>query len=341
MSHKTLEANSIPIPPHLAGLLKQTLGRSGNGFDEGAFLQQLHYWTLNAGTTGWMVDEVKWIYNSLKTWQQQFPWMSEYGLRKAIANLKKLELIQTAQHWVTSYQRVMFYRIDYEKLKAFVSDLCDPITSRPVNSDPIEVQANRTTDTDISSNTSFSELQTVVSQIDQSLEDTNGLEMTDCDQVSGVEVSSAQADHFSPASSGKNSDVQRAEFPELIDAVAQAISHPPGSPLSIALTKAVSEFPERVQPAIVYLRHQQQRRAIQNPVGYLYRAIVEGWNLPLPQPAETVMPAGFREWFDWAKAIGLAIAATVMEGVHQTLHVEDGWLPTELLMQQHPVVALR
>ena len=172
MSHKTLEANSIPIPPHLAGLLKQTLGRSGNGFDEGAFLQQLHYWTLNAGTTGWIVDGVKWIYNSLKTWQQQFPWMSEYGLRKAIANLKKLELIQTAQHWITSYQRVMFYRIDYEKLKAFASDLCDLITPRPGNSDPIEVLDDRTTDTDTSAHTSFSELQTVVvSQIDQSLED--------------------------------------------------------------------------------------------------------------------------------------------------------------------------
>ena len=340
MSHKTLEANSIPIPPHLAGLLKQTLGRSGNGFDEGAFLQQLHYWTLNAGTTGWIVDGVKWIYNSLKTWQQQFPWMSEYGLRKAIANLKKLELIQTAQHWITSYQRVMFYRIDYEKLKAFASDLCDLITPRPGNSDPIEVLDDRTTDTDTSAHTSFSELQTVVvSQIDQSLEDTKGLEMTECDPSSEVEVSRSKADHFSPASSEKNSDVQRAEFPELIDAVAQAIAYPPGSSLPLTLRTAIVQFPDRVQPAIAYLRHQQQRHPIQNPVGYLYRAIVEGWNIRLPQPAETVMPAGFREWFDWAKAIGLAIAATVMEGVHQPLHVEDGWLPTELLMQQHPVMA--
>ncbi len=337
MSHKTLEANSIPIPPHLAGLLKQTLGRSGTGFDEGAFLQQLYYWTLNAGTTGWMVDGVKWIYNSLKTWQQQFPWMSEYGLRKAIANLKKLELIQTAQHWITSYQRVMFYRINYEKLEAFASGLCDLITPRPVNRDPIEVQADHTTDTDTSPNTSFSEPQTaVVLQTDQSFEDTNALEMTDCDQVSGVEVSNAQADHSSPASSGKNLEVQRSEFPELFDAVAQAISYPPSSPLPISLRTAVSEFPERVQPAIVYLRHQQQRRAIQNPVGYLYRAIVEGWNLP--QPSDTATPAGFRDWFNWAKANGLAVAATVIEGVHQTLHVEDGWLPTDLLMRRHSVM---
>ncbi len=333
MSYKTLEANSIPIPPHLAGLLKQTLGRSGTGFDEGAFLQQLHYWTLNAGTTGWMVDGAKWIYNSLKIWQQQFPWMSEYGLRKAIANLKKLELIQTAQHWITSYKRVMFYRINYEKLEAFASDLCDLITPRPVNCDPIEVQDDRTIDTDTSAHTSFSELQTVVvSQSDQSLDDTRGIKMPDCNQVSGVEVSNAQADHTSATSSGKNSDVQRAKFPELFDAVAQAISHSPGSPLPIVLTKAVSEFPERVQPAIAYLRQQQQRHPIQNPVGYLYRAIVEGWNLP--QPSDAATPAGFREWFDQAKAQGLVIAATIIDGVHQTLQVQQGWMPTVQVMRQ-------
>lgn len=339
MSYKTLEANSIPIPPHLAGLLKQTLGRSGTGFDEGAFLQQLHYWTLNAGTTGWMVDGAKWIYNSLKIWQQQFPWMSEYGLRKAIANLKKLELIQTAQHWITSYQRVMFYRIDYEKLKAFASDLCDLVTSRSVNSEPIEVPDNRTTDTDTSSITSFSELQTVVvSQIDQSLENTTALEITDHDHVSRLEVSSAQADSFSSASFGKNSDIQRAEFPELMSAVAQAISHPQSSPLPIVLEKAVSEFPDRVQPAIVYLRHQQQRRAIQNPVGYLYRAIVEGWNLP--QSSDAATPAGFRDWFDQAKAQGLVVAATIINGVHQTLQVKHGWMPTVQVMQQQIVPTL-
>jgi hypothetical protein len=172
MNSKTLEANSIPIPPHLAGLLKQALGRTGTGFDEGAFLQQLHYWTLNSATTGWIVDGVKWIYNSLKSWQQQFPWMSEYGLRKAIANLKKLGLIETAQHWISQYKRVMFYRIDYERLKVFAPDVCDLITTRCVNSNQFNVQPEHATYTDTSSNTSLSEQQTaVVSEMNESFED--------------------------------------------------------------------------------------------------------------------------------------------------------------------------
>lgn len=337
MSHKTLEAHSIPIPPHLAGLLKQTLGRSGTGFDEAALLQQIHYWTLNSETTGWIIDGIKWIYNSLKAWQQQFPWMSEYGLRKAIANLKKLELIQTAQHWITSYQRVMFYRINYERLASFAEDSCDLITPRGVKCDQVEVSIDRTTDTETSSKPS-SEQQTVVVQIDQSLKDIDGLERTESAPTSDQEGASSQADNLPPASSGKHSEIQPALFPELADAVAEALSLPPSSPLPVVLAKAVSHFPERVKPAISYLQHQQKRRTIQNPAGYLYQAILEGWTLLTPHSLPSSLPTGFHAWFDWARANGLVVAATDIGGIHHTLHAEHGWLPTRLLMQQYSVI---
>ncbi len=329
MSGKTLEANSIPIPPHLTGLLKQALGKSATGFDEGAFLQQLHYWTLNSETTGWIIDGTKWIYNSLKAWQEQFPWMTEYGLRKAITNLKKLELIQTAQHWITSYKRVMFYRIDYQQLVIFAGDRCDLITDRCVNSDQVDVPPDRMTNTKTSSKTSFSEQQTVVvSEMNESLEDTSGLEVPTCDRTCGVEVSSSKADRFFQASSGKTSAVQHSEFPELSNAVAQAI----GQSIPVALKKAISRFPDRVQPAIAYLRFQQQQRQIKNPVGYLYSAVINGWDLTISEPSIT--PAGFKQWFDCAKRRGLVIAATLVGEIHHTLHVQHGWLPTEQLMQE-------
>ena len=73
MTTKLLELNSIPIPPHLAGLLKQCLGKSGTGFDEGAFLQQLHYWTINPETTGWVSEGKKWVYNSLSPGRPSSP----------------------------------------------------------------------------------------------------------------------------------------------------------------------------------------------------------------------------------------------------------------------------
>jgi len=339
MSGKTLEANSIPIPPHLTGLLKQALGKLATGFDEGAFLQQLHYWTLNSETTGWIIDGTKWIYNSLKAWQEQFPWMTEYGLRKAISNLKKLGLIQTAQHWITSYKRVMFYRIDYERLKIFTGDVCDLITTRCANSDQLDVRSERTTDTDTSSYTSFSEQQTVaVSEMNENLEEVDFLETQSYNRASEVEAGTLGGDNLPPASSGSNSVVQDAEFPELMDAVAQAIAHQAGSPLPTALRRAIAQFPDRVQPAINYLNHQQQQRPIKNPVGYLYRAIVENWNLAVPQEplavsAKQHVPAGFSEWFDQMKAQGLVVAATMIGGIHHTLHTEHGWLPTEEIMR--------
>ena len=334
MNSKTLETNSIPIPPHLAGLLKQALSRTGTGFDEGAFLQQLHYWTLNSATAGWMVEGVKWIYNSLKSWQQQFPWMSEYGLRKAIANLKKLGLIETAQHWISQYKRVMFYRIDYERLKAFTLNVCDLITTRCVNSDQFDVQAEHTTYTDTSSSTSLSEQQTVVvSEVNESLEDMDSLETQSCDQASGIEAETPGGDNLSPASSGNNFSIQDVEFPELIDAVAQAIAHPEGSLLPTASKKAIVQFPNRVQPAIDYLNHQQQKRQINNPVGYLYQAIVEGWNLQVKK--NSILPKGFNEWFEQMKHQGLVVAAMTIDGIHHTLHIQQEWVPTAELMENY------
>lgn len=335
MNNKKLETNSIPIPPQLAGLLKQTLGKTGNGFDEGAFLQQLHYWTLNPQTTGWIIDGVKWIYNSLKSWQEQFPWMSEYGLRKAIANLKKLGLIQTAQHWITSYKRVMFYQIDYEKLNAFAKDLCDLVTPRPVSRDRIDVRSGRIANTETSPETSFPEQQTdIVSEI--AVEASDFVKLPEHKADFKEKPIDFEASNVSTPSSGKNSGVKALEFPELVDAVAQAISLPSGSSLPASIKGAIARFPDRVQAAISFLQHQQQKRQIQNPMGYFYQTLVSGWDLSIPQTSAYIIPADFSKWFDWAKMQGWVIAATTINGVHHTLHSQQGWIPTKQVMQHYP-----
>lgn len=329
---KTLEANSIPIPPQLVGLLKKTLGKTGNGFDEGAFLQQLHYWIHNTQATGWMVNGTKWIYNSLKSWQQQFPWMSEYGLRKAIANLKKLGLIQTAQHWSYQYKRVMFYRIDYEQLKAFAPDLGVLITVREVISDQIDVRPDRSTDPNTSSEISLPEQQPGVVPEDVKLEfaDPPGLPEQGIDP--GMQTADSEGESFPTPGSGNNSNAQLAEFPELIHAVRQAIGQAPSKPLK----QAIAQHPERVEQAIAYLHDQQQQRRIKNPVGYLYQAITEEWDLTISGQSTVAVPDGFNHWFNWAKGQGFVIAATTINGTHHTLHIQHGWLPTKHLMQSHP-----
>jgi hypothetical protein len=333
MNTKTLEANSIPIPPHLAGLLKQALGRTGTGFDEAAFLQQLHYWASNSQVTGWLVDGVKWIYNSLHCWLSQLPWMSEYGLRKAIANLKKLGLLHTVQHGLSQYKRVMFYRINYEKLNRFVDGVCEQNTSRPVESDRVDVRSDHTSYTETSSNTSSIEQQTaVVFCMEKEQEPEPDREQGDRSPVLLKETSDGGGDTISAPSSGKDAKPEVTDFPELMDAVAQAVGMD-SSALPRNLKRAIAQHSERVKGAIAYLQHQQQKRTIENPVGYLYEAIVSGWALPVSQ-TPAIVPHGFNEWFNGARAQGLVMAAMAIDGVHHTLHREMGWMPTVQLMEE-------
>jgi hypothetical protein len=63
-----------------------------------------------------------------------------------------------------------------------------------------------------------------------------------------------------PISFWENSVAQDVVFPELIDAVAQAISHPAGSPFPAALKRAIAQFPDRVQATIDSLSQQQNRQ---------------------------------------------------------------------------------
>jgi len=346
MNSKTLEANSIPIGPHLAGLLKQALGRTGTGFDEAAFLQQIHYWTSNPQVAGWLVDGVKWVYNSLQSWLNQLPWMSEYGLRKAIANLKKLGLLQTAQHGLSQYNRVMFYRIDYERLNRFSGGVCEQDAFRCVESDRVDVRSDHTSYTETSPDTPFKEQQTAVvvpcgeqdvhegdrpciSQLEQE-------QSEDKDNRSPVlleQPSDGGGDTSSAPSSGKDANNETANFPELAAAVAQAVGLE-ASALPKNLRRAIAQHGERVEGAIAYLQYQQQKRTIENPVGYLYEAIVSGWTLPVSQ-SPSIVPPGFNEWFNKARERGLVLASMMISGTHHVLHFEKGWLPTMQLMQDN------
>jgi hypothetical protein len=47
-----------------------------------------------------------------------------------------------------------------------------------------------------------------------------------------------------------------------------------------------------------------------------------------------VVPIGFKKWFDQAQAQERVIAATTIDGVHHTLHVHKGWVPTSELMTE-------
>ncbi|MBD2095964.1 hypothetical protein H6F90_12485 [Trichocoleus sp. FACHB-591] len=45
--------------------------------------------------------------------------------------------------------------------------------------------------------------------------------------------------------------------------------------------------------------------------------------------ATSAPPPDFNACFNWAKAQGMVLAATPIDGIHPTLYVQQGWVATE------------
>jgi len=60
------------VAPQLAATFKNV--------DAAIVLQQIHYWLTTE--SGRLIDGVRWIYNRLDDWLEQFPWLSKQGKRK-------------------------------------------------------------------------------------------------------------------------------------------------------------------------------------------------------------------------------------------------------------------
>lgn len=117
----------------------------GIGLNEAILLQKIH---------GWLQCTPKehvgrnWIYNSYKSWHEQLPFMSETTIKRAVKNLIEKKIIITENFNKNSFDKTLWYSIDYEKLNEIVeiSDSIKLIPSRVSDCDYREYQ-NDTTNT--------------------------------------------------------------------------------------------------------------------------------------------------------------------------------------------------
>ena len=79
------------------------------GLNEAIFLQQLHYWLLKSST---YFDNRKWVYKSLKEWEDEFPFWSKSTLKRTINSLKKRKILLVKRIYPN-----IFYSIDEENIK--------------------------------------------------------------------------------------------------------------------------------------------------------------------------------------------------------------------------------
>ena len=92
----------------------------GIGLNEAILLQKLH---------GWLKCTPKehigrnWIYNSYKSWHEQLPFMSETAIKRATKNLIDKGIIITENFNKNSFDKTLWYSIDYEKLTSVVQSV--------------------------------------------------------------------------------------------------------------------------------------------------------------------------------------------------------------------------
>lgn len=89
----------------------------GIGLNEAILLQKIHGWLRCTP-----IDQVgrSWIYNSYKSWHEQLPFMSEITIKRAMKNLIDKGIVLTENFNKKSFDKTLWYSIDYEKLDEVV-----------------------------------------------------------------------------------------------------------------------------------------------------------------------------------------------------------------------------
>ncbi|CRK85067.1 conserved phage C-terminal domain-containing protein [Neobacillus massiliamazoniensis] len=85
------------------------------GLNEALVLQQIHYWVKSSTK---VIEGRKWIYNTYKEWQLQFPFWSESTIKRAIHSLENQGLIITGNWNRSKMDKTKWYTIDYERVEA-------------------------------------------------------------------------------------------------------------------------------------------------------------------------------------------------------------------------------
>lgn len=85
------------------------------GLNEAIFVQQLHYWTN--GKSGKLKDGKRWIYNTYKDWEENFPFWSNATIRRTIASCEKQNIIIVGNYNQAGFDKTKWYTVNYEEIE--------------------------------------------------------------------------------------------------------------------------------------------------------------------------------------------------------------------------------
>jgi hypothetical protein len=109
MSKLLLDEQPLLVMPKLAAKI---------GLNESIILQQINYWNdINKKANNNYKDGHHWTFNSVKEWQEQFPFWSEKTIQRTITDLEKMKLIIVGNYNKLKIDRTKWYRINYIALE--------------------------------------------------------------------------------------------------------------------------------------------------------------------------------------------------------------------------------
>lgn len=89
------------------------------GINEAIVLQQIHYWVeLNKTHNRNYHDGYYWVYNSYSKWKKEFPYWSQKKIQRTLEKLREHHLVITATYNKLSFDKTLWYRINYKAIEA-------------------------------------------------------------------------------------------------------------------------------------------------------------------------------------------------------------------------------
>jgi len=98
------------------------------GLNEAIILQQVHYWLeINKKNKRNFHEGRYWTYNTIKKWQEEFPFWSLETVKRTFKKLREANLIITGNFNVYKMDRTLWYTINYEELEKLCNFKLDSI----------------------------------------------------------------------------------------------------------------------------------------------------------------------------------------------------------------------
>lgn len=98
------DEHPIVVSPALASCI---------GLNEAIVIQQIHYWSQKSKH---LIDGHTWIYNSVRSWREQFPFWSEATIKRTLDRLEDMGLIVSGRHNKHKRDQTKWYRINYQSI---------------------------------------------------------------------------------------------------------------------------------------------------------------------------------------------------------------------------------